>query len=66
MNTNSDISLLIKRSNELSMALSQRSLTSEEVQWGAGIALNGLSENDLFPLRRRRLRAWFRLLSGST
>lgn len=49
-----DISMLIKRSNEIQAALSERHLTREEARWGAKIALAGLPENELDVPRWRR------------
>lgn len=63
---NNDITALIRRSNELSKALAQRSLTHEEVQWGVKIALAGLPENDLIRSRWSRLRARIFRLARST
>ncbi len=63
MKTQLDIDALVRRSSELSRELSQRCLTSEDVRWGAGIALNGVPENGPL-LSRRRLSGWFRRRSG--
>lgn len=64
METHLNIDALVKRSSELSTELSRRSLTSEDVRWGAGIALAGVPENGPL-LSRRRLRGWVRRLAGS-
>ncbi|MGA8259038.1 MAG: hypothetical protein WB783_02375 [Arenicellales bacterium] len=57
-----NIAALIRRSNELSAELSRRSLTREEVRWGASIALAEIPENRLPLPRWRHLRVHIRRL----
>lgn len=63
MKTHLDIDALVRRSSELSTELSRCCLTSEDVRWGARIALAGVPENGPL-LSRRPLRAWIRRLAG--
>lgn len=63
MKTQLNIDALVSRSSELSAELSRRCLTSEDVRWGAGIALAGVPENGPL-LSKRRLRVWIRRLAG--
>ncbi len=67
--THNDFDALVRRSSELSIELSRRCLTSEDVRWGARIALAALAENGplLSTLRLRtrpRLRTRIRRLAG--
>jgi hypothetical protein len=63
---NDNIAVLIRRSAELSVALSRRSLTREKVRWSARIALAGIPENSLPLPRWWELRAHIRRLARLT